>query len=66
MINYVLNWWYKRLRGVDLKILWPECVANARDLDHAKAAFAAHTFNDPVWLVLGEQGIKEFIDKLEP
>lgn len=27
------------------------------DLDHAKAAFAAHAFQDRAWMALGEEGI---------
>jgi hypothetical protein len=53
------------MRRIDLKILWPECCIHATDLDHAKAAFAAHAFNDPAWLVLGEDGIYAAISELE-
>jgi len=36
----------------------------ARDLDHAKAAFAIHAFNDRAWLALGEDGLRRAIDNL--
>lgn len=58
-------WWQRRLRRIDLDLLWPVCCAQAPDLDTAKAAFAVHAFNDPAWLALGEEEVIRFIDKLE-
>jgi hypothetical protein len=55
--------WYQRT--FDLRVLWPQCKAQARDLDHAKAAFALHAFNNPAWLRLGEDEIKIRIDALD-
>jgi hypothetical protein len=48
-----------------MDILWPICLKGANDLDHAKAAFAVHCFHDPAWQELGEDGIFNFIDRLE-
>ena len=45
--------WYARCRKIDIRILWPSCLKQARDLNHARAAFATHAFHDPAWLVLG-------------
>jgi hypothetical protein len=59
------SWWRARQRRIDLDILWPICVRGANDLDHAKAAFAVHAFNDPAWLALGEDEMLDFIDRLE-
>lgn len=47
-----------------MQILWPRCKEQAPDLDHAKAAFAVHAFNDQAWLVLGHDSIVKFIDEL--
>ena len=58
--------WYARVRRIDLDVLWPICKAGANDLDHAKAAFATHAFNDPAWQALGEAEIFRRIDELEP
>jgi hypothetical protein len=58
-------WWQARQRDIDLDILWPICLREAGDLDHAKAAFAYHCFNDPAWIALGEERLIAFIDKLE-
>jgi hypothetical protein len=60
----ILSWWRRRQRQLDLDLLWPLCVHGANDLDHAKAAFAVHAFNDPAWLELGEDNIIALIDRL--
>lgn len=52
-------------RMIDLDILWPACKANAPDMDHAKAAFAVHAFNDEAWKSLGHDEIVRRIDALE-
>jgi hypothetical protein len=57
---------YKRLRRLDLEILWPICCQRADNLDHAKAAFAVHAFHDRAWLCLGEREILRQIDALQP
>ncbi len=65
MVRWLRDRWYKRLRTIDMQILWPACKENALDLDHARAAFAVHAFNDLAWLRLGEDEIKKRIDALE-
>jgi hypothetical protein len=52
-------------RQIDLAILWPSCKEQAPDLDHAKAAFAYHAFNDHAWTCLGEAEICRCIDALD-
>jgi hypothetical protein len=47
-----------------MKVLWPICKQKSTDLDHAKAAFAVHAFNDPAWLALKEDHIRAIIDAL--
>ena len=61
---FIRSLWRRRQRQIDLDILWPICVRGANDLDHAKAAFAVHAFNDPAWRELGEE-LFNFIDRLE-
>ena len=51
-------------RQVDLQILWPACKENARDLEHARAAFAMHAFNDSAWTRLGGDEIARRIGAL--
>jgi hypothetical protein len=64
LFTIIMRWWYARMRRFDLQILWPTCKAEARDLDHARAAFAVHAFNDPAWLALGQDGLMTAIDEL--
>jgi hypothetical protein len=48
-----------------MQILWPSCKELAPDLDHAKAAFAVHAFNDPAWIdFYGEDRLKQVIGSL--
>jgi hypothetical protein len=63
-MKWIINWWHKRQRDIDLAILWPSCRDLAPDLDHAKAAFAAHAFQDAAWLSLGEDEIIHRIGEL--
>lgn len=65
MITRLRGLWYARQRKIDLQILWPSCVAVARDLDHAKAAFAVHALGDPAWVFLGHNEAYRIIDELK-
>jgi hypothetical protein len=65
LTRWVMRHYNERRRRIDMEILWPQCLAGARDLEHAKMAFALHCHNDPAWRVLGREGINEFIRKLE-
>jgi hypothetical protein len=45
-----IKWWLDMCRRrIDVQILWKICMEEARDLDHAKAAFMLHVMNDPAW-----------------
>ena len=61
----IQNWWHARQRRIDMDILWPICLREARDLDHAKAAFAVHALHDSAWMCLGEDAVIAFIDRLK-
>ena len=63
-MRWLARWWMARKRAIDLRILWPACKEQAPDMDHAKAAFAAHAFRDRAWLVLGNAEIIHQIDNL--
>lgn len=65
MIMWLRKKWYTRLRRIDIEILWPACRAKAEDLDHAKAAFAMHAFNDRAWTDLGDDLVYGIIDGLK-
>lgn len=60
----MIGWWYAVTRAIDLRILWPACKRQARDLDHAKSAFAFHCFTDRGWKYLGKEEIIRRIDQL--
>jgi hypothetical protein len=62
--NWLQRRWHAQQRRIDMDILWPACLREARDLDHAKAAFARHCMHDEAWLALGENAIIELIDDL--
>jgi hypothetical protein len=64
-MNWLLSIWYKRLRRIDLEILWPACKDQAIDLDYAKAAFCLHAMSDEAWLFLGEDEVLKFIGQLQ-
>ena len=65
MIRWLQGLWYARCRRIDMQVLWPSCAAQARDLNHAKAAFATHAFNDPAWMFLGRETVRQMIDELQ-
>lgn len=65
MIQWLLRMWRRRLRRIDMNILWPTCKRMAPDLDRAKAAFAAHAFNDHAWCDLSEAEIISIIEGLQ-
>lgn len=62
--KWFMDKYNERRRAIDLETLWPACVSNAQDLDHAKAAFAFHAFSDPAWQCLGREEIMRRIDTL--
>ena len=65
LVALILGWWRAWQRRIDLEILWPICKREAPDLDHARAMFAVHAYNDSAWLCLGEEALFAAIDRLE-
>jgi len=67
-LHWLADLWHAQKRSIDMDILWPTCKSEAEKagltMDHAKAAFAFHAFNDNAWLVLGEEEIKRRIGEL--
>lgn len=64
-MQWLIGLYYRRLRRLDIKVLWPTIRSRAPDLNTAKAAFAVHASRDPAWLVLGECALRDAIDALE-
>ena len=65
MINCFAHFLAQRARNLDLKILWPACIAAAESITDARRAFKAHAFSDSSWLILPPSKIHEIIDALE-
>lgn len=55
---------YRRLRQIDLEILWPACKDQAETLHDARIAFALHAMNDKAWLALGEEEVIKRVREL--
>lgn len=60
----LMRWWRKRLRSIDLRVLWPICKQQALTVDHAKAAFMVHCMGDHAWSDLSEAEIITVINNL--
>ena len=65
LLKRIRSWWWPQQRTQDLLILWPVCKANAPTLDHAKAAFAVHAFNDPAWYAHYGEQLPDIIEALK-
>lgn len=68
----LFKWWRNRQRQIDLTILWPVCKEEASKLypdnpmDHAKAAFAYHCYNDAAWTKdYSQRELFNYIDRLQ-
>jgi hypothetical protein len=64
MLSWLSDKWHAHQRSIDLKLLWPICCEYAPTIDHAKASFAMHAYNDPAWTCLGENEIYRRIEEL--
>jgi hypothetical protein len=61
-MQWLFRWLHKRQRDLDMKILWPCCIAHAPSLQEARGAFFLHTRLDPAWLELSDEQVIEFIE----
>jgi hypothetical protein len=64
-MRWLIRWWHRHQRKVDVQILWPSCRELCADLNQAKAAFAQHAYNDAAWQELGDAEIRHQIDLLK-
>lgn len=46
---WIIRWWQKRQREIDLRILWPSLKAQTGDLEKARLAFLLHARIDAAW-----------------
>jgi hypothetical protein len=65
MLGWVWRLYAKRLRRLDVEVLWPELKAAAANIDEARMAFEDHAIRDPAWLVLSMDEIDRIIAALE-
>lgn len=64
--RWIARLWRRRLRSIDLQVLWPECVRQAPSIEMARVAFAMHAFHDSAWMAdYSEEELEIFIDRLE-
>lgn len=62
----IRKWWHARQRRIDMDVLWPQCLAGANNLAHAKVAFAIHCAHDPAWTSeMNHDEIMDFVERLE-
>jgi len=67
LLRWLAKEWRKRLRSLDMALLWPEFLREARDTNHAKAAFMFHCVRDSAWTKdYSEADLVSFINALEP
>lgn len=62
--RFMMGCWHTRQRTIDVEVLWPVICSNARDLEHARKAFAWHALRDSAWTVLGSEGVHKAISEL--
>jgi hypothetical protein len=65
LFRFFRSLWRQRRRRIDLDVLWPVCKANAKSLEAAKFAFAAHVHNDPAWAELDVEHLHRVIATLD-
>lgn len=65
MLNRLKRWWNRRLRKIDIDILWPTvCRRCQDDPEGARNVFHLHVCMDPAWMDLTEQEQTQIIAKL--
>lgn len=64
MFGFIIRWYNRRRRQIDLNILWPSCKRLAPNIAHARAAFAMHALHDDAWLDIGNDEIFRIIGDL--
>lgn len=65
MFRWIYRRWYRRLRQIDIDILWPILKRDALSLAHARAAFCLHAFEDHAWSDLTKQEIEMIVGQPE-
>jgi hypothetical protein len=67
MFGWLMNYFDRRRRSIDLDVLWRAITEDARDFDQAKAAFLFHLMNDPAWTrYYTDEELARFVKELKP
>lgn len=65
MIKWINQWWNKRCRKIDIRVLWPsfqrESKKRGMSYEDAVLAFVIHTRIDPVWADVTEDEVREML-----
>jgi hypothetical protein len=64
-MRWLLKWWHRRQRDIDIQMLWPSFKNQAADMTRARTAFECHTSRDRAWLCLSDEEYYKIIDNLK-
>ncbi len=64
MTTLIKTFWYRRLRSIDITVLWPMMKTLTKDLDTARMGFKLHTQSDRAWQFVGDQETDRIISAL--
>lgn len=64
VFGWLRGWWNRRRRAIDIDLLWPSFVRQAKDLDQAKQGFFIHTQMDDAWSDLSHAETFDIIESL--
>jgi hypothetical protein len=64
-MKWIKGFWYRRLRRIDVEILWPSIRDRAITLNHAHRTFRMHAYQDKAWRILGTNEINRIVDGLK-
>lgn len=48
-MKWLLSWWHRRQRAMDVRLFWPTCKSACNTLDAAKVIFRMHMDMDPAY-----------------
>ena len=64
MIRFIQAAWYRRLRRIDLEIVWPAGKKAAQNIATAREMFLYHTSIERAWQILGDVERRKIVKEL--
>ena len=64
-MRFIQNWWWKRQRAIDMKILWPAMKEHAKSIHAARRVFMMHAVSCPCWTRHYKEGLWTHITGME-